>query len=94
MVYGIAYNLELPVMVEAAGRRRVAVDRISFVDALRWLLEAEPGESMSRLVFNRTRAGRFEPRVRKRRPEEFPVMKKPRRELRKGLSEKNIASWP
>jgi hypothetical protein len=33
-----------------------------------------------------------EPRVRKRRPKEFPVMKKPRRELRKALLEKDIAA--
>jgi hypothetical protein len=42
---------------------------------------------MPRLVVNPSRPGRFEPRVRKRRPKEFPVMKKPRRELRKELSE-------
>ena len=92
MVYGIVYNLVRLVMGEAARRQRVAVDRISFIDALRWLLEAKPGEAMPRLVVNPGRPGRFEPRVRKRRPKEFPVMKKPRRELRKELSQKNFAA--
>jgi Transposase DDE domain len=92
MVYGIVYNLVRLVMGEAARRQRVAVDRISFIDALRWLLEAKPGEAMPRLVVNPSRPGRVEPRVRKRRPKEFPVMKKPRRELRKALLEKEIAA--
>ena len=92
MVYGIVYNLVRLVMGEAAHRQRVAVDRISFIDALRWLLEAEPGEAMPRLVVNPSRPGRFEPRVKKRRPKEYPLMKKPRRELRKKLEEKDVAA--
>jgi hypothetical protein len=92
MVYGIVYNLVRSVMGEAARRQRVDVDRIGFVDALRWLLEAKPGEAMPRLVVNPSRPGRFEPRVRKRRPKQYPVMKKPRRELRKLLVEKDIAA--
>jgi hypothetical protein len=92
MVYGIVYNLVRLAMGEAARRQRVAVDRVSFLDALRWLLEAKPGEVMPRLVVNPTRPGRLEPRVRKRRPKEFPVMKRPRRELRKELAEKDIAA--
>lgn len=92
MVYGIVYNLVRLVMGEAAHRQRVAVERISFLDALRWLLEAQPGEALPRLVVNPSRPGRFEPRVRKRRPKQFPVMKKPRRELRKELSEKEFAA--
>jgi hypothetical protein len=92
MVYGIVYNLVRSVMGEAARRQRVAPERVSFLDALRWLLEARPGEAMPRLVVNPSRPGRFEPRVRKRRPKEFPVMKKPRQELRKELAEKEIAA--
>ena len=41
---------------------------------------------------NPSQPGRFEPRVRKRRPKEYPVMKKPRRELRKQLAEKDVAA--
>jgi hypothetical protein len=92
MVYGIVYNLVRTVMGAAARRQGVAVDRISFVDALRWLVEAQPGEALPRLVVNPSRPGRFEPRVRKRRPKQFPVMKKPRQELRKAIEEKEIAA--
>jgi hypothetical protein len=92
MVYGIVYNLVRLTMGEAALRQRVAVDRISFIDALRWLLEARPGEAMPRLTINPSRPGRLEPRVRKRRPKEYPVMKKPRRELRNDLMEKDVAA--
>jgi Transposase DDE domain len=92
MVYGIVYNLVRSVMGEAARRQRVEVDRISFVDALRWLLEAEPGEAMPRLTVNPSRPGRFEPRVRKRRPKQYPVMKKPRKQLRKQLEEQEVAA--
>jgi hypothetical protein len=92
MVYGIVYNLVRSAMGEAARRQRVEVDRISFVDALRWLLEAQPGEAIPRLVVNPSRPDRFEPRARKRRPKEYPVMKKPRRELRKQLAEEDVAA--
>ena len=92
MVYAIVYNLVRLVMGAAARRQRVDVERISFIDALRWLLEARPGERMPRLVVNPSRPGRVEPRVRKRRPKEFPVMKKPRQELRKALLEKGLAA--
>jgi hypothetical protein len=92
MVYGIVYNLVRLTMGAAARRQRVAVDRISFIDALRWLLEAKPGEAMPRLIVNPSRPGRLEPRVRKRRPKEYPVMKKPRRELRKDLLGKDVAA--
>jgi Transposase DDE domain len=92
MVYAIVYNLVRSVMGEAARRQRVSVDRISFIDALRWLLEAKPGEERPRLVINPRRPGRFEPRVRKRRPKPYPLMKKPRRELRKQLAEQDVAA--
>jgi hypothetical protein len=92
MVYGIVYNLVRLAMGEAGRRQRVAVDRISFIDALRWLEEAKPGEAMPRLVVNPSRPDRFEPRVRKRRPKEFPVMKRPRRELRKALADNEVAA--
>ena len=72
MVYGIVYNLVRLVMGEAARRQRVAVDRISFIDALRWLLEARPGEAMPRLVVNPSRPGRFEPRVQEAATEGVP----------------------
>lgn len=84
-VYAIVYNLVRVVMLEAARRQDVDVERISFVDALRWLARAQPGDEISDLVVNPERPGRYEPRVRKRRPKQYPLMRKPRSELRKGL---------
>jgi len=81
-VYAIVYNLVCVVMVEAARRQRVAVERISFVDAMRWLVQAKPGDELPELVVNPERPNRVEPRVRKRRPKQYDLMTKPRSELR------------
>ena len=91
-MYALAYNLVRLVMVEASGRQGAAVDRISFVDALRWLAEARPGESLPTLVVNPDRRDRVEPRVRKRRPKQYPLTKKPRSELRKALLGQEVAA--
>ena len=84
-VYAIVYNLIRVVMAEAARRQGVDVERISFVDAMRWLAEARPGDELPELVVNPERPGRYEPRVRKRRPKPYPLMTQPRSVLRKGL---------
>jgi len=60
--------------------------KFSFVDALRWLQTAEPGDAVAELVVNPARRNRLEPRVRKRRPKEYSVMKKPRRQLQDELA--------
>ena len=86
-VFAIVYNLVRLVMIEASARQGVAVDRISFVDALRWLEQAEPGDDLPKLVVNPDRPNRYGPRVRKRRPKSYPLMTKPRSELRKALLE-------
>ncbi len=82
----LAYNLVRLVMVEAARRQEVAPDRISFIDALRWLSHARPGEPLRKLKVHRLRH-RLEPRVRKRRPKQYPLMNRPRAELRQALLE-------
>ena len=91
-VYAMVYNLIRVVMGEAAGRQGVAVERISFVDAMRWLLDAKPGDDLPRLKVNPDRPGRVEPRVRKRRPKQYPLMKKPRSELRQNLLAEEVAA--
>jgi hypothetical protein len=91
-MYALAYNLVRVAMGQAAGRQGVEADRVSFIDALRWLRGAEEGEEMPELVVNRSRPGRYEPRVRKRRPKQYPMMRKPRAELRKLLREKDLAA--
>jgi hypothetical protein len=78
----LVYNLVRLITFEAARRQEVQPDRISFIDALRWLTNAGPGESLRKLKVHRIRH-RIEPRVRKRRPKQYPLMKRPRAELRK-----------
>jgi hypothetical protein len=82
-MFVILYNLVRRVMAAAAARQKVRPERISFIDAWRWLQQAEPTSALPELVVNPDRPGRYEPRVRKRRPKEFPVMKRPRAELHK-----------
>lgn len=85
MMFVVVYNLVRRVMLEASRRQGVKPDRISFVDALRWLRHARPGEELPRLRENPERPGRAEPRVKKRRPKSFKLMRKPRRKLRETL---------
>jgi hypothetical protein len=87
-VFALIYNLVCQVILLAAARQNVDARRISFIDALRWLQTAQPGDQLSKLVVNPHRPNRLEPRVRKRRPKEYPLMKKPRRQLQKELENK------
>jgi hypothetical protein len=80
----LVYNLVRLVMFQAACEQGVPPDRISFVDALRWLTHARPGERLRKLKVHRIRH-RIEPRVRKRRPKAYPLMNKPRAVLREAL---------
>jgi len=84
-VFALIYNMVRQVMLAAAHRQHVEVHRISFLDALRWLQSASPGDPLSKLVVNPQRPHRIEPRVRKRRPKQYPLMKEPRRQLKKRL---------
>jgi Transposase DDE domain len=92
LMFALVYNLVRLVMLEASRRQGVPVDRISFVDALRWLMEARPGAVLPKLVVNPDRANRVEPRVRKRRPKQYPLMTKPRPELHKSLLAEAVAA--
>ena len=91
-LFSIVYNLVRRVMVDAADRQGVAVDRISFVDALRGLTHAKPGDTVPELIVNPERPGRFEPRVKKRRPKQYPLMKKPRNVLKQEMLEQRLAA--
>jgi hypothetical protein len=82
LMFVVAYNLVRRVMVEAGRRQQVEPNRISFVDALRWLRHAEPGSELPRLKVNPERPGRVEPRARKRRPKQYRLMNRPRAVLR------------
>ena len=80
----LVYNLVRLVMFEAARQQEVPPERISFIDALRWLTHAQPGEPLPTLIVRPVRH-RAEPRVRKRRPKQYPLLTKPRADLREAL---------
>jgi hypothetical protein len=88
----LVYNLVRMTVLAAARKQGVPPERISFVDALRWLATARPGDELPLLVVNPARPGRFEPRVRKRRPKEFDLMKQPRAELRQLLASQALGA--
>ena len=92
LAFAIIYNLVRRVMHTAAQQQQVEPARISFVDAWRWLKHARPGQAVPKLRVNPVRPGRVEPRVRKRRPKQFPVMKRPRAKLRQALLKQEVAA--
>lgn len=92
LAFVIIYNLVRRVMHTAAQQQGVEPARISFVDAWRWLKHARPGQPVPTLRVNPVRPGRVDPRVRKRRPKQYPLMKRPRRELRQHLLDQKDAA--
>jgi hypothetical protein len=66
--------------------------RISFLDALRWLSTSSTSMPLAALLVNPARPQRVEPRVKKRRPKLFPVMVKPRHELRRQLMQQTVGA--
>jgi hypothetical protein len=91
-VFALVYNLVRSVACASAKAQGVAADRVSVTDAVRWLVGAEGDEDLSVILTLPTRKSRVEPRVKKRRPKQYPLMKKPRAELRKELWDKKIAA--
>jgi hypothetical protein len=87
-IFAVAYNLVRLIMLEASHRQRVPLERISFIDALRWLRDADADTKLTPLVVNPARPNRLEPRAVKRRPKQYDLMNKPREVLRKALPRK------
>ncbi len=87
-IYCLVYNLVHALMLQAAKRQKVNPERISFIDAVRWLLSASPGQDLDDLVVNPLRQARHEPRVAKSRGTTYNYMTRPRGELRKELKNK------
>jgi hypothetical protein len=52
LAFVLLYNLVRRVMEQAARQQNTSADRISFIDALRWLLWARPGAAIPRLIVN------------------------------------------
>ncbi len=91
-VFALVYNPVRSVAIGAAKARAEAASRVSVTDAVRWLVGAEGDEDLSVILVLPTREGRVEPRVRKRRPKQYPLMKKRRSVLRKELADKEVAA--
>jgi Transposase DDE domain len=89
-VFALVYNLVRMVMRQLATLQHTAVERISFLDALRWLSAPHTGMPLVALIVNPARPHRVEPRVKKRRPKIFPLMIKPRQELRQQLIQQEL----
>jgi hypothetical protein len=80
-VYLAAYNLVRLAMLAAATAQRVSPERVSFVDAQRWLLVRLLGlPGVGRLIVNPNRAGRSQLRVIRRRLKQYDLLRKPRRD--------------
>ena len=92
VIYALVYNLVRRIMVLAAERQKVTPDRISFLDTIRWLIRATPGEPLPDLLINPRRPNRYEPRVVKDREDTYTKMTRPRPELRKWLMRQEVRS--
>lgn len=89
-MFCLVYNLVRLAMGLAAQIQRVPIERISFKDALRWLLSAAHLEDVPRLRIHPRRTLRLEPRVQKRRPKRYPFLRCPRSKLRKALLQQQL----
>jgi len=101
-VHMIAYNLVRRVMYESAMREGISAVRMSFkgsiqtVSAHADLFAVAAGDAIVRIMDSLMRVigagelllrpGRFEPRVRKRRPKSYPLMTRPRAELKAAMA--------
>jgi hypothetical protein len=91
-IFALAYNLVRSVMVESARAQGVTPERVSLIDAVRWLIGSEEEADITDMKVNPHRPGRAEPRVKKRRPKQYRRMTKPRSVLRKELLDEGVAA--
>jgi hypothetical protein len=84
-VCAIVVNSVRMVMWHSAILQHIAVERIRFVEALRWRGAPNTGMPLGALIVTLARPHRVEPRVKKRRPKPFPLMITPRQDLRQQL---------
>lgn len=75
----IVYNLVRATMLHAANVQRQPVERISFIDAWRWLVQSCHRRLSHSLLVLPSRPGRREPRAIKRRPKQYDRLNKPRK---------------
>ncbi len=87
LIFLLVYNLIRLLMLKAARRQGVNVNRLSFADTLAWLRLGDIDQCPD-LIVNPIRSGRLEPRVLKRPKKQFPYMTLPRAILKSQLREK------
>ena len=97
LVYGSTelaeVNLIRAAMTAAAGRQDVDANRVSFIDALRWLCacgRAAATRDPVHLIVNPLRIGRWHARVLKRRIKPYDLMNRPRREYLEPTAPKEV----
>jgi hypothetical protein len=86
----LLYNLVRGVMSQAAQQQGVEPDRISFIDAMRWLLWSSPGQALERLVVNPSRPRATQPRRLKHSRHRYPQLNGPRQSLVKPACEAKL----
>lgn len=91
-VYLIVYNQVRLFMLDAAERQNAEPDRVSFIDALDALRHRGHDAHACRLVIHPHRPNRDEPRVIKRRKDQYNYMTRPREQLRKALGIQHFAA--
>ncbi|HWH70589.1 MAG TPA: IS4 family transposase [Candidatus Sulfotelmatobacter sp.] len=82
-MYAIVYNAVRLVMLEAAAKQQTAVERLSFADALYWVRHGDLALPVPKLSLVLHRPGRVEPRLLKRRRDQYGRLTKPRQQMRK-----------
>jgi hypothetical protein len=78
LAFILLYNLIRKVMLEAARCQGVPPDRISFIDAMLWLLYSAPGMPLPKLMVNPCRTRNAQPRQLKNARRRFSQLKHPR----------------
>jgi hypothetical protein len=89
-MFALVYNLVRLAMLAAAREQHLPHQRLSFVDALRWLASACQRRTELELLNNPRRPGRYEPRVKKRRPKPYKFLRQPRCQLRQQLAAQKV----
>ena len=84
MIFLLVYNLIRILMLQAARRQGVNVNRLSFADALAWLRWGDLNTPPA-LKVNPWRPGRLEPRTLKRAKKQFPYLTVPRKQRKAEL---------
>jgi hypothetical protein len=80
LTFILLYNLVCQVIAQAARNQGVPPDRISFIDAARWLLYAAPGEILPALEINPRRKRKSQPRRTKNARHRYPQLTQSRAE--------------